>query len=80
MSADDILAKLSDIMQETFNISGLELAPAMTAKDVKGWDSMSNIRLVVAVEEAFAVSLSTSEVIGIENVGNFVALIQEKIG
>ena len=34
----------------------------MNANDVPAWDSLSNIRLVVAVEEEFGIQFSTGKV------------------
>ncbi|MBF0381662.1 MAG: acyl carrier protein [Magnetococcales bacterium] len=78
MNQDEILTKITEIMRETFNSPTLELTPDMTAKDIKGWDSMKNIWLIVAIEEAFGVKLSTSEVISIESVTDYINLIQQK--
>ena len=78
MNSDEILQKIAGIMRETFNTPSLEITPEMTAKDIKGWDSMRNIWLIVAIEEGFNIKLSTSEVIKMESVGDYVALIQEK--
>jgi acyl carrier protein len=78
MNQDEILTKITEIMRETFNSPTLELTLEMTAKDIKGWDSLKNIWLIVAIEEAFSVKLSTSEVISIESVADYIKLIHEK--
>jgi acyl carrier protein len=55
------------------------VTPALTAKDVDGWDSLAHIRLMLTVERAFKVKFSTPEIGKLENVGGLVALIQEKL-
>jgi acyl carrier protein len=50
----------------------------MTAADVDGWDSLSHIDLIVAVEKRFRIRLTTGEVRGLNNVGDFIALISRK--
>jgi acyl carrier protein len=50
----------------------------MTAAEVPAWDSLSNIRLVVAVEQAFKIQFTTGEVAGLKNVGEFVSVIKER--
>ncbi|MBF0357887.1 MAG: acyl carrier protein [Magnetococcales bacterium] len=79
MNSDEILAKITTIMRETFNAPALVISPEMTAKDVKGWDSMKNIWLIVAIEDSFNIKLTTSEVIKVESISDYVALIQDKI-
>jgi acyl carrier protein len=51
----------------------------MTADDVDAWDSLTHIDLIVAVEKAFRIKLSTSSVRGLKNVGDFIALITSKL-
>ena len=50
----------------------------MTAKDVEGWDSLSNIRLIMSVEKQFGVKFSASEVGKLKNVGELADLIAAK--
>ena len=63
-----------DVMDEE-----LTLRPDMNASDVDTWDSLSNIRLIVAVEQEFDIKFSTVEVSGFQNVGDFVASIRSKL-
>jgi len=75
----NLLEKLQPIFQEVFDDEHLEVTPSATAKDVDGWDSFSHIRLVLAVEQAFAVKFSAREINKLKNVGEFVTLIQSKL-
>ena len=50
----------------------------MTAAEVPAWDSLSNIRLVVAVEVEFKIQFSTGEVAALKNVGEFVNVIRQR--
>lgn len=79
MTKDEIIQKMTEIMRETFNMPDLNVVPELTSKDVKKWDSLSNIRLIVSVEEAFDIRFSTSEVVGLENVGAFIDLVSLKM-
>jgi acyl carrier protein len=56
----------------------IELHDAMTANDVEGWDSMTNIRLLDAIEREFGVSLSVSEVMSLGSVGSLIELVHGK--
>jgi acyl carrier protein len=51
----------------------------MTAADVASWDSLSNIRMVVAVEEEFGIQFTTAEITELPNVGAFVGIIEKKV-
>lgn len=79
MVHSDIYDKLAKIFREVFDDEYLILAPEMTADDVEEWDSLSHIRLIVSVEQAFDVKFSTAEVGGMKNVEQFVELIHSKL-
>jgi acyl carrier protein len=78
MDQSTIYAKLTEIFHSVFDDESIELAPTTSAADIAEWDSLSHIRLVVSVEKAFSIRLSASEVGKLQNVGEFVELIQGK--
>jgi acyl carrier protein len=73
-----IYARLSEVFQSVFDDDSIEVAPALSAKEVDGWDSITHIRLILTVEKAFKVKFSTSEVGKLANVGDLVALIKAR--
>ena len=75
----DILEKLTHIIREAFNNKDVVAVPSLTADQVKGWDSLSFIRLLVAIEEAFGIEFGANEVSTLKNVGELAELIQRKI-
>jgi acyl carrier protein len=78
MSADDILRELREIMIDVFDVDDLEITRATTAEDVEEWDSLSHVRLVVAVERKFGFKLKNSEIEALKSVGDLVDLIAAK--
>ena len=79
MDKDSIYTRLTPIFREVFDDDNVTPTAEMTANDVSTWDSLSNIRLVVAVEEEFGIQFSTGEVASLSNVGEFVAVIQQRV-
>ncbi len=79
MDETQIYARLSEVFESVFDDDSIQLTPALTAKDVDGWDSLTHIRLLLTVERSFKIKFSTSEIGKLENVGALVALIQEKL-
>lgn len=79
MNTETIYARLTPIFQEVFDDDHIIPHSNMTANDVPAWDSLSNIRLVVAVEEEFGIQFSTGEVASLNNVGEFVSVIQQRV-
>ncbi|RVQ63631.1 acyl carrier protein, partial [Sinorhizobium meliloti] len=48
-------------------------------RDVPQWDSLSNVRLMVLIEQELAVRFSTAEVQGFKNLGSLIdAVVKRK--
>ncbi len=78
--ANQIEARLTRVFQTVFDDDSLQIRPEMTADDVEDWDSLTHINLITAVEREFKVKLTTSEVMGLKNVGDLTALVERKTG
>lgn len=78
MKVEDIYRRLAVVFQDVFDDDAIVPTPTMTAKDVEGWDSLTHIRLIVSVEKQFSVRFTTAEIGRVENVGDFVSLIEQK--
>lgn len=74
----NVLEQLQDIFREAFDDDKLTIYPEMTAKDIEDWDSLMQIRLIVATEHRFGVKFTTQEMNGLKNVGAFATIIEEK--
>jgi len=79
MTDDQIYKKLAPIFRDVFDDDSIVPVAAMTAADVVGWDSLANIRMIVAVEGALGIRFSTAEITSHQNVGDFVASIHAKL-
>ena len=80
MTRSDIASKVVEIMEDVFDEDDIAYDDAMTAADLEEWDSLSNIRFVVAIEKEFDIRFSNSEIADLENVGQMVDLIASKQG
>ncbi len=78
MTTIDYYQRLTPIFHDIFDDESLVLSPSMTASDVDEWDSLSHIRLVLAIEKAFGLKFNASEISKVQNVGEFVDLIKSK--
>lgn len=73
------MQRLNEIFCEVFD-DDLSMTPEMTANDVDGWDSLSHVNLIVAVENAFKIRFSQKELLTFKNVGDLLKAIESKIG
>jgi acyl carrier protein len=78
MNRVGIYERLTQVFCDVFGDDSIKVTPEMTAKDVEGWDSLSNIRLISTIERAFKVKFTTSEIGKLEKVGDLAALIEER--
>lgn len=78
MDRAEIIAKIQDVMIDVLDLDELSLTEATTAKDVEGWDSLSHLRLIVAVEQDFGLKFTTGEIERLKNIGDMVNTIQSK--
>jgi acyl carrier protein len=79
MDDSQILEQLTDIIRDVLNNDTLTLTPETIAADVPEWDSFNHINIVVATEVKFGIKFKTAELEHVRNVGEFVALIGQKL-
>jgi len=71
--------KLNAIFCEVFDDDDIRITPEMTANDVDGWDSLSHVNLIVAIEGRFNIRFSQKELLSFKNVGEMLKCIAAKI-
>lgn len=79
MERDEVIAKLTPIFREVFSDNSIELRDDMTAADVENWDSLTHMLMITKVEEVFGVKFKLKELNKLKQVGDIVALVEEKI-
>ncbi len=70
--------RVQDVFQEVFQNPSLEISDGMQAKDVKGWDSLNHVTLIMALEDTFNVKFGIREVMSFKNVGEMMASLRKK--
>jgi len=75
----ELQGKLNQIFCEVFDDDDIKIAPEMTANDVDGWDSLSHVNLIVAIESKFKITFSHKELLSFKNVGGLLNSIRCKI-
>ena len=57
----NILDRLTDILRDVFENDALVATDDLSSTEVEGWDSMGNVRLFLAIEEAFGVRFNVKD-------------------
>ena len=66
------------MFRTTFGDETLVLDPAMTADDVAGWDSVTHITLIYAIEDEFGMKFSTRDLEGLTCVGDLIETVRRR--
>jgi acyl carrier protein len=75
----DIYKELNLVFQRVFDDDEIVIKPESTSNDIEGWDSLSHVNLVVAVEKHFKIRFSNAEILKWKDVGQMVESISSKL-
>ena len=74
----DYLFSVRRILREIFGDDDLEITPQTNRADIKGWDSVAQIKIMLSMEEAFAIRFGDGEIASLNTVGEFVDYIRQR--
>lgn len=69
------LKRIEAIIRNAVEKPDLDLREGTTTRDVDGWDSLSHVGIILDVEKAFSVKLTTAEVSTLETVGSLLDIV-----
>ena len=78
MEIEEILRELDTIFRDILKNENITLTTETTAKDVDGWDSLTNMRLITAIEKHYNIRFGLREILNFKHVGDLCASIQAK--
>jgi acyl carrier protein len=74
-----ISPRLKKAILEQLRLEDFDLRDETTADQVPGWDSLSHVQILTAVENEFGIRFSGLEVLRLKNVGALQALVDKKL-
>jgi len=74
-----LLAKVQEIFRDVLDDEEIVLEDASTADQVEGWDSLTHIQLIVAIEKQFKIKFTSKEILSWKNVGELLDCLQSKL-
>jgi acyl carrier protein len=72
MDEGEALAALTEVFRDVFDDQEIVLARGTTAADIEEWDSLNQVRLLLACEKRFGVRLRPRDINALANVGEMV--------
>ena len=79
MNRQEILEQVSNVFADTLDEDNITLSESSTADDVEGWDSLTHVQLVVAVERKFKIRFTAKEIQSWKNVSEMIDSISSKL-
>ena len=76
MTEENIYDRLTKVFRDIFDIEDISLNHLTTAADIQGWDSLSHVILIVAIEKEFKMKFNISEMTNMNNLGEMLQIIQ----
>jgi acyl carrier protein len=74
-----VTTELKNVILKQLNLDEFEINDETVAPEVPGWDSLSHVNIIVAVEEHFKVKFKSMEVLKLKNVGDLQNLVDLKL-
>jgi acyl carrier protein len=74
----DTIETLNGIFRLVFDDDSIVLGPETTSDDVEGWDSLSHVNLILAIETQLKIRFTQKELMSFRNVGDLARCIESK--
>lgn len=78
MDRSELLKTVQVIFRDILDDEEIVLEDSTTADDVEGWDSLTHIQLIVAIEKQFKIKFTSKEILSWRNVGDMLDSIAAK--
>ena len=79
MTEEEILAKLTGILEESLETSELEINRETIARNVDGWTSINHLEIIRKVEQGFGIKIALPELMRMKNIGDLIDVIARKV-
>lgn len=70
------LAQVQRIFRDVFDDETLRITPETSQKNLDGWDSVAQVKLVLTIEAELGIRLTTEEVSTVKSVADLLAAIE----
>jgi acyl carrier protein len=71
--------QLANVIRKELKLDSFDFLEETTADQVPGWDSLSHINIILAIEKEFAVKFKGIEILKAKNIGDLQKLVDSKL-
>ena len=76
---ENVFEQISKIFRDVFERPNLSLKITDSPLNIDGWESLTHVILLTAIEEHFSIEFSFKDLAGIKTVGDLVHIVETKI-
>ena len=77
---EEVFSRFKEVFVDIMDVDDVELTDATTANTFEEWDSLSHVRLLVALEREFSINFTNAEIESFNRVGDLIDAIIRKAG
>lgn len=77
---DEVLQEVTGVVRQVLRDPTVQLKPETKANEVKNWDSLSHIEIIVAVEKHFGIKFNFAELQKFQNIGQMCDAVVKRLG
>lgn len=78
MKRHELFQDLTVILEDVMDVEDVVLTDDTTADDVEEWDSLSHVRLIVAIEKKYGIKFTNAEIASLTRVKDIIDMIDAK--
>lgn len=79
-TVNEVLLEVTAVVREVLRDPTIQLQYETKANEVKNWDSLSHIEIIVAVEKHFGIKFNFAELQKFKNIGQMCDSIVKRLG
>lgn len=72
-------SRIKAVMAAVLGVSQDSISDASSMGNTNGWDSLKNIKLVIALEEEFGVELDENDIVSMTDYQQIIHILKQKI-
>jgi len=72
------IEQLTGVFQIVFDDPDIQLKPETIASDIEGWDSLSHVNLIMAIEKSFKIRFKPKELMTFRSVGDMIRCLDNQ--
>jgi acyl carrier protein len=79
-SGSFLIDQVQRLFREVFDQPDMHIDSNTSPEQLTEWDSVAQLKLVIAAEEAFGVEFKMDEIASIRTVGDFMRVVESQVG